>query len=116
MNADRLQTGAAFFVEVRSDPPCATVTVFGEVDLACHTDLEASLQEALAAKVSTVVLELSNVTFIDLAGTRAIIEFHQRCDRQGPDVRLVPSPAVDRVLNALEELGEFGFGLRERAS
>jgi anti-anti-sigma regulatory factor len=50
----------------------AIVTVLGEIDLAIRTDLESCLQEAIASEVRTITLELSGVSFIDLAGLEPI--------------------------------------------
>jgi anti-anti-sigma factor len=67
-------SGAAFFVEAECDPQRAIVTVLGEIDLASRTDLESCLQKAIASEVRTITLELSGVSFIDLAGLEPIIE------------------------------------------
>jgi anti-sigma B factor antagonist len=108
-NAGR--SGAAFFVEPECDPPRAIVTVLGEIDLASRPDLASCLQEAIASEVHTVTLELSGVSFIDLTGIEPIIEFHQECEDRGVAIRLVASPAVDKVVGLLKDLGGLPLSL-----
>jgi anti-anti-sigma factor len=104
MIADQQPPRAAYFIEIKGSPTRATITVLGEVDLACCSDLEACFEEALASDPAVVELEFSAVSFIDLTGVEPIIELQQTCAGRGVTLQLVSSPAVDRVLELLGEV------------
>lgn len=61
----------------------ALVKAFGDLDLAGVPELDAALRDALAS-AQLVVLDLSGLTFIDVAGVRAIVDASSRavCDRR----------------------------------
>jgi anti-anti-sigma factor len=105
MSAGHRQT-AAFFVEQQGCPPQVVVAVIGEIDFANRTDLESSLKKALTADAVAIELDLSAVSFIDLSGMRPILEFQQECQDRDVACHLRSSPAVDRVLALLDELGD----------
>ena len=76
----------------------ALVCPIGELDLATAPELERVL-EALATGPSTVVLDLSGLTFVDCAGLRPVREAVFAGALLGRQVRLSGArPAVRRVL------------------
>ncbi|MGW4379726.1 STAS domain-containing protein [Kitasatospora sp. NPDC004531] len=79
-----------------------TVQVNGEIDL----DTVPSLRRALAAAIDShreVVLDLSEVTFMDCAGLGALVRARNQADRCG--ARLVLRGAGRRVVRLLELTG-----------
>lgn len=70
------------------------VEAHGEVDIATAPQLQASLAEALATDVDQIVLDLSQVSFIDSTGIRVLVAGAQGTDR----LRIISSPAVMRVV------------------
>lgn len=73
-----------------------TITVTGEIDLSTASALDASLRAA-AADASSVVADLSEVTFLDSAGLAVLVRLH---DELGGRLLLRrPSPQVSRVLS-----------------
>ncbi len=86
----------------RHDGLCV-VRMSGELDLASSERLSALLAELSEA---TVVVDLSELTFIDSSGIAALVAAKDRLQSAGRDLVLTrPQPNVDRVLEmtGLEE-------------
>jgi len=84
-----------FDVDVQHDESgTARVLARGELDLAGVPQLHAALAATRADDPAAIVLDLSQVTFMDSAGIGALL----RADRDF-EVRIVSSPAVDRVID-----------------
>ena len=82
------------------------LAIAGDVDLADERPLVDAVEAILAANVEPVVLDLSDVDFLDSSGVRALVRL--RLDH-GDRVRLgAVSPSANRVLQVaglLERLG-----------
>ncbi|MCU1677321.1 MAG: anti-sigma-factor antagonist, partial [Frankiales bacterium] len=78
------------------DHDLTVLVVAGELDL--HT--EPLLVEALDGSRGTVVLDLSELTFVDSAGIHALVESQKDITRQGGSLRLVygPGQQIARVM------------------
>jgi anti-sigma B factor antagonist len=75
------------------------VTVSGEVDMATGPTLRDDLLGVLARGNHRVVLDLSNVTFMDSSGLGALLGGHRRARLLGGEVRLAaPSERVLEIL------------------
>lgn len=70
----------------------------GELDMATAGDLSELLKTA-ARKNDRIVLDLSEVSFMDSSGLRALLEGAGLPKDSGPLVLLDPSPQVRRVLD-----------------
>jgi anti-sigma B factor antagonist len=70
----------------------------GELDMATAGDLSEVLKEA-AGRNDPIVLDLSEVSFMDSSGLRALLEGAGLPKVSGPVVILNPSPQVRRVLD-----------------
>lgn len=76
-----------------------TIWLSGEIDLATVPQLTAAFDQGLAADPTTVVLDLSAVTFVDSTGIGAIVGLRNATRIAGIALTLVPGPAnVMRVL------------------
>ena len=84
----------AFRVEWRDNETSRSVWAFGEADLVAA----GSLREALECHHRSLEVDLSGVTFMDLAALNVLIEAAARHD----EVSLVTSPRVDRLLDLTE--------------
>ncbi len=85
----------------------AVVDVDGDLDVAAVDDVDAALQEALS-QGAPVVVDLSDVSFIDSTGMRAIIEARRRSRALDvPMVLVCPDNAA--VWRLLELTGTRGF-------
>ncbi|MFI7609176.1 STAS domain-containing protein [Micromonospora sp. NPDC049366] len=72
----------------------------GEIDLATADALDAALADALGRPgVTEVVVDLTDVTFLDSSGIRALVGAANNARRAGTTLRVVdPQPVVARVL------------------
>jgi anti-anti-sigma factor len=83
-----------FTVVVDRDTP-GLVRVAGELDLATAPEL----MSVLASRTGDVLLDCSDLAFIDGAGLQVVMKAHAECRRRGAQfVLLDPSPAVVRLL------------------
>lgn len=83
-----------------------TVSLRGELDLSTVGKVQEELRRAEASEASVVVLDLSNLTFLDSTGLRAVVTAHERAREQGRRFVIVRGPdAVQRVftITRLEE-------------
>ncbi len=73
--------------------------LFGDVDAAGVDSLVSHL-DPLPGAGSDIIIDLSDVAFIDSSGFRALIEAHQRAERVGRRLVMVdPSPAIRRLFD-----------------
>jgi anti-sigma B factor antagonist len=79
------------------------VTVRGEIDIAVVDVLAAAMHRALADAPEIVLLDLSAVTFIDVAGVRAILAAHRHARACGTRMTIVP--AVDGAQRVFALIG-----------
>ncbi|WP_250031034.1 STAS domain-containing protein [Paractinoplanes maris] len=76
----------------------ATLHVRGEIDLANHETFEQALQRVMHTGTS-LTIDLSELTFIDGAGLRALARTADHLHSQGRQLRLDrPSPHLHRLL------------------
>jgi anti-sigma B factor antagonist len=75
------------------------ISVAGEVDCSTAPQLTASLESLLSAAPAEVVVDLTEVTFLDSAGLHALVTAHARAAGQGTRLRvLVATRAVERPI------------------
>jgi anti-sigma B factor antagonist len=80
-----------------------TLHVRGELDLLTAPELEAAISEIAAAQASEIVLDLSELAFIDSTGLRSILISRQLCEDHGCELRL--ARAQDQVKRLFELTG-----------
>jgi anti-anti-sigma factor len=95
-------------LEVRSEPELGNIRIrlTGELDISTAEGLERRLAELEEAGPQTIVLDLSDLAFMDSTGLRLIVTADLRMRADGRRLRLVRGPeAVQRVfrLALLEE-------------
>jgi anti-sigma B factor antagonist len=81
----------------RETPP--VLYVRGEIDMATAGQLRSALEDAMAA-ASPVVVDMRDVSFIDLFGVRVILEAAGTGNGHGP-LRLVHAARVARLLDLI---------------
>ena len=86
-------------VMTEAAPGGLRVRVRGEVDIDTVGAMITELQAAEAGDATSIVLDLSGVSFLDSTGVSAIVRGALRSRAQGDRLRVVTSPAVDRVLD-----------------
>jgi len=84
----------------------AVVTATGEIDLATSPALRTRLQDAIG-RHRTVIVDLSDVTFIDSTGLGVLIGGLRRVNEAGGEMRVVI--ADPRVLKIFEITGLTGL-------
>jgi anti-sigma B factor antagonist len=81
------------------DERTATVALRGEIDVLTVDQVRATLAEALALHPHDLVVDLSELTFIDSTGLGALIGGFQRARDAGIRFRLArPTPPVRQIL------------------
>jgi anti-sigma B factor antagonist len=85
-------------IETSPDGGRVSATVTGEIDAATAEAFEQELRPALAG-ASTVVLDLSGVSFMDSSGLRSLMVLHADVASRGVRIELSDtSSAVERLL------------------
>jgi anti-anti-sigma factor len=85
---------SADFRVVVSEHAAGTVVVpEGELDVATARELEA----VLATQSGTVVVDLRELSFIDLAGLRMLLDADARSRQDGMNLSFIPTPMVRRL-------------------
>jgi len=117
-NAGRPISPAVFACSsIHCDPDCTCVHVVGELDMATAPQLELTLRDALA-QPRLVVLDLSDLAFIDTAGVHAIVNATLHAREQGRRLVVLRGPAtVERLFKLTGadrqlERGDTTAGLR----
>jgi anti-sigma B factor antagonist len=76
------------------------IAVFGELDLASAPELEAELERITGADIELLVVDLSDLDFMDSTGLSILVRTHQRLTGEGCEMGLVKgSPQVQRLLD-----------------
>jgi anti-sigma B factor antagonist len=77
----------------------ATVQVGGEIDVATGPQLLAVLVELVDRGFYQLIVDVEQVTFLDCAGIRVLVDARRRVQEHGGSLRLVrPTRRVERVL------------------
>ncbi len=114
--------GCALRVERRPAPGPHVLTLHGELDLATRPALDGELLEAQSAGATELVVDLSQLDFMDGAGLHALLDAHARAQALGHQFSLVRGPrAVQRLFELTGTERIFGFegsdeGLQRPAS
>ncbi len=89
-----------FRVEVRSDERATVLAVQGELDLASSPSLESELEQAFAADNADLILDLSELEFMDSTGLSVLVRAHQRAQESGRGFGVIKGgPQVQRLLS-----------------
>lgn len=89
-----------FSVAARSEGQECVVTVSGELDLAAASSLEAELDRILGSGATRIVLDLSDLDFIDSTGLSVLVRAQQRAHESDRELGLInPGQQVERLLS-----------------
>ncbi len=80
-------------IDVTSTPDAHTIVLTGEADLLGTPKIEAAIKDAYTSRAKLIVIDLSNLTFIDSSGLHALAVGHQQCQAGGQEMRIIPGPA-----------------------
>jgi anti-anti-sigma factor len=99
--------GDVLHVEAKSDGPEATVILVGEFDMTGTELFRGIVDEVLATRPESVVLQARGLTFIDSSGLMALVRARDAVTAAGAAFRIdQPSPAVRRIAE-ISGLGDF---------
>lgn len=91
--------------------PHAVIVPQGELDLATVAHLKSKQDEVLARGTTSIVVDLSQLTFIDSTGLHALWTLARRAKTDGFRLELLPGqPAVMRLFELTDALGALPFG------
>jgi anti-anti-sigma factor len=91
-------------VRIDQDRHSLAVRAVGELDIASAAALEDSLLHALESGTSSIVLDLTGVTFIDPTGLRVVLWAAAHARGQGDRLRIdCGSAAVRRLLELMHK-------------
>lgn len=88
-------THLAFQVTARREPPVLVVYVCGELDLA-NAHLLGAVGQVELDGIRVVELDLTRLSFVDTAGTKALLTLRQRNLSAGRDVHLTHAQRLVR--------------------
>lgn len=93
------QAEPAFDITTSDEGAAVVVTVHGEIDLATHDKLATALHRAAAPPAREIVVDLSDVGFLDSSGVRTLVVGWRQAESQGISFGLrKPRPVVLKVL------------------
>ena len=97
---------ACFSVALERDGTTVRLRLTGDFDRAAIVQVERALEAARKLPLEQVILDLSALTFLDLAGLRTILRVHRRAQAEGFGVTVVrPRGLANRVFT-LTRAGE----------
>lgn len=80
----------------------AVITMPEEIDMSNGAEVQAGLLAALGQQPRVLIVDMTQTTFCDSAGVRAIMLSHRQASAQDTDFRLViSSPGVHRVFSII---------------
>ena len=84
-------------IDVSRDGVVTTVTATGELDITTATVLTDRLLAAAAGHPERLVLDLSGLVFVDVAGARALHDVHTLLQAMCPVILRQPRPSARKV-------------------
>jgi anti-anti-sigma factor len=98
--------GDVLHVDAKSDGTQATIILVGEFDMIGTEPFWGIVDEVLAARPKSIVLEARGLTFTDSSGLMALVRARDAANATGVEFRIdQPSPALRRIAE-LSGLGD----------
>lgn len=89
---------SALYLDIQVSGPETVIAMRGELDICSAAALAACVSGLDFASVREVVLDLTLLDFIDVAGVRAVLALEAVCSRSGTPLTIIPGrPVVHRV-------------------
>jgi anti-sigma B factor antagonist len=90
---------AEFEVTVSEKPGIPVLAVRGEIDVASAPEFHASLSDLIGQGPEVIMVDLSEVSFIDSTGLGVLVGAEKEMRQAGQDLRLVVTqPQITRLL------------------
>ena len=117
MREDSQVQASSLTVRARRRGSTAVLSLRGDLDLGNAEHFLRIARAALAERPRRVIVDMSGVEFLGIAGYHALIRLVGEYEAGGCGLELrAPSPAVRRVLEILPSAGRERLGGRERLS
>lgn len=101
-----------FEVSVTPDSDGVVVALAGELDLAGADELRRCTEVGLPTQASRITFDLGRLSFLDVAGTRALVAATARARHLGHDVVVEPPPPpVARVIDLVGLADQLPIGM-----
>jgi anti-anti-sigma factor len=99
-----------FALHRREEDAAVVLSLAGELDMASADQVLEELDRVQSEGAAELVIDLSELTFMDSTGLRAILTADARSRLEGPKLTLVPGPeAVHRVFELTGMAGRLPF-------
>ena len=98
-----MDVGAFTATALRADAAVVCLSLAGDLDLSAVTTLQEALDRAEALAPADLLLDLSDLSFLDSTGLHCIVRAHERAQHTGR--RLVVVPGVSPVHRVMELTG-----------
>lgn len=86
-------------IEVARDGGNVVMALHGELDLASAPAFNAQFEEIGGGDPSAIIIDLSELDFMDSTGLRSLLTAHERCTQSGRRLAVVPGGRqVSRLL------------------
>jgi anti-sigma B factor antagonist len=69
----------------------------GELDLASEAEFKRALDDAVRTRPAGIVLDLSDLSFLDSCGLRSLLEAQRRCEQLGCALTLIAGDPARRL-------------------
>jgi anti-sigma B factor antagonist len=100
-----------FTINVHETGTTGTIELSGELDLAQRDDVLSCVLALLCSAPEVLVVDLTDVTFLDSTGLFVISEAARRSARQGTRLVIVPGPpSVQRIVTLCQLDARLPFG------
>ena len=104
---------SAPYLDIEVSGPATVITMRGELDICSAAALEACFGELDFASVREVVLDLTLLDFIDVAGVRAVLALEAACRRSTTPLTIIPGRrGVHRVFQLTDTEPRLAFRSR----
>jgi anti-sigma B factor antagonist len=95
-----MEAGDQLRIGVRHGAARVILSLDGELDMATAELLERAIEDVDLDGITTVVLDLERLQFMDSTGLRIVLSAHERCRQRGLGLALTPgSQQVQRLLS-----------------
>jgi anti-sigma B factor antagonist len=108
-------TGKPAEIQTHLDSDSVTITVSGEVDVSAADKLDAAIRAAFETEIGQIVVDLSDLSFLDSVGLSVLLQASVRSRQNGNPLSFIPSKheAVTRLLALTETAEKFDSPKRE---
>ena len=101
---------SAPYLDIDVSEPATVITLRGELDICSAAALEACFGELDFAPVRELVLDLTLLDFIDVAGVRTVLALEAACRSSATQLTIIPGrPVVHRIFQLTDAEARLPF-------